>query len=267
MSNQKPFVYLQCNHDDMEKITLNDLKSSVFDYGHGVKYLKHPMLYDMLIGDLEMKLPNEFKEMMLPKTFSENKRKKLQTFGDWYVFRMNYIQKKVQEAIDDKHWDSVLALLPKQERLKWLSENSDLIDDDDKFYDLLKFSWTVTEFPSSGFYGYWDLVQLFYDRGNPQSMMNKEELEVYNNFPDEVILYRGVRVEDELDEENIGLSFTYDKEQAEWFAKRFSKGGGKPTLIEAKVKKSDILSVFEDRNEKEVVVDPEQIEIVKITEL
>ena len=49
--------------------------------------------------------------------------------------------------------------------------------------------------------------------------------------------------------------------------KRFSKGGGKPILIEAKVRKSDILSVFEDKDEKEVVVDPEQIEIVKITEL
>ena len=153
---------------------------------------------------------------MLPKTLCENKRKKVQTF----VF-----QKKVQEAIDDKHWDSVLALLPQQERLKWLSENSDLIDDDNKFYDLLKFSWVQTEFPSSGFYGYWDLVQLFYDRNNPKSMMNEEELEVYSNFPDVVTLYRGVRVEDELDEENIGLSFTYDKEQAEWFCKKVFKVG------------------------------------------
>ena len=40
--------------------------------------------------------------------------------------------------------------------------------------------------------------------------------------------------------------------------KRFSKGCG--PLCRRNL--SDILSVFEDRNEKEVVVDPEQIEIV-----
>ena len=52
---------------------------------------------------------------------------------------MNYSKRKFKKLLI--HWDSVLALLPQQERSGY--ENSDLIDDDNKFY-----GWVQTEFPS-----------------------------------------------------------------------------------------------------------------------
>ena len=120
----------------------------------------------------------------------------------------------------------------------------------------------------SGFYEYEDLLKLFWNYNQPRLMMDSDELSFYNSLPNELTIWRGIRVEEELDEDNIGFSFTLDKERAEWFAKRFSQDGrGTPMLIEAKVKKDKILSVFLNRGEEEVLVSPDNINIKEITEL
>lgn len=142
-----------------------------------------------------------------------------------------------------------------------------MITDEKAYYQFLKDAWVQSEFPMSGFYDYEDLLNMFllYD---PQSMMDKDELSFYNQLPNELTIWRGVMVEKELDKENIGFSFTLDKERAEWFAKRFAQDSkGTPILIEAKVKKEEILSVFLIRSEEEILVSPDSVKIIKIKEL
>jgi len=120
----------------------------------------------------------------------------------------------------------------------------------------------------SGFYDYEDLLKLFWYKDYPKLMMDTDELGFYSQLPQEITIWRGIRVEEELDEENIGFSFTLDKERAEWFAKRFSQDGiGTPMLIEAKVDKDDILSVFLNRGEEEVLVSPDNIQVISIKEM
>jgi len=71
-----------------------------------------------------------------------------------------------------------------------------------------------------------------------------------------------------LDDDNIGLSFTLNKDKAIWFAERFSQAGvSQAILIEAVVKIDDILSIFLNRDEEEVIVNPEDIKIKEIIEL
>ena len=71
-----------------------------------------------------------------------------------------------------------------------------------------------------------------------------------------------------LDDDNIGLSFTLNKDKAIWFAERFAQAGvSQAILIEAVVKRDDILSIFLNRDEEEVIVNPEDIKIKKIIEL
>jgi hypothetical protein len=119
-----------------------------------------------------------------------------------------------------------------------------------------------------GFYDYEDLLKLFWYKDYPKLMMDTDELGFYSQLPQEITIWRGIRVEEELDEENIGFSFTLDKERAEWFAKRFSQDGrGTPMLIEAKVDKDEILSVFLNRGEEEVLVSPDKIQVISIKEM
>ncbi len=53
-----------------------------------------------------------------------------------------------------------------------------------------------------------------------------------------------------------GISWTLDREKAEWFATRFTEDG---VVYSAKVKSNDILYYISDRGEKEVIVDPKRL--------
>ena len=52
------------------------------------------------------------------------------------------------------------------------------------------------------------------------------------------------------------LSWTLDKEKAEWFAHRFGEDG---TVYQARIGKEHILAFFNARNESEVIIDPDRL--------
>ena len=52
------------------------------------------------------------------------------------------------------------------------------------------------------------------------------------------------------------LSWTLNKEKAEWFAHRFNQDG---TVYEAQIDKKHIFAIFNGRNESEVVLDPQYL--------
>ena len=247
-----------------DKVNRQLLDLYIVSYGDGFRYLKHPYLYEMVFGDLDEQVPDNFKSAMLPKDAHD----KVDTFADVYIYKINTLRDRLKKSVEEKDWDKVFYILPKQSRLSWLNANKDLFDDSKTYYDFLKEAWILTEFPMQSYDDYEDAVIDFYYFDDPRLMMDEEEKKVFDGLPKIVKIYRGIRVDDELDENNIGLSYTFNKEKAEWFAKRFSQDGkGTPTLIEATIDKDDILSVFLDRNEDEVLVNPDGVEIQKITEL
>lgn len=248
----------------VSKFKREDLDIYIRDFGSGMRFIKHPLLNEMLIGELEQEIPENLKIAILPKVIDAK------TFGDAYVEKINYKQRELDKAIDQKNWDVVFMLIEKPFRLDWLNENVDLIQDDKKYYDFLKNAYMLTEFPMNGFSSYRDLLDLFYAKDNLKLMMDNDELKLLNSLPNEVKIWRGVKVDvdDIFDDDNIGLSFTLNKHKAIWFAERFSQEGvSQPILIEAVVKKVDILSIFLNRDEEEVIVNPEDIKIKNIIEL
>lgn len=93
---------------------------------------------------------------------------------------------------------------------------------------------------------------------NRNSSMSPSELEVFESLPDVITVYRGAR--DGVNED--GISYSIDREQAVMFANRFPNGfNGKeptePVLIEAKVKKEDVLAYIS--RESELVVEPDKL--------
>ena len=246
----------------VNKITREDLDFYIRDFSGGMRFIKHPLLNEMVFGELDQVIPEDFKRAILPKGLDAK------TFGDAYVQKINFKKQELDKAIEQQNWDKVFMLVEKPFRLNWLEENIDLIKDDKQYYNFLKDAYMMTEFPMNGFSNYRDLLDLFYARKNSKLMLDKDELELLNSLPNEVKIWRGVKVDDVLDDDNIGLSFTLNKDKAIWFAERFSQAGvSQAILIEAVVNRFDILSIFLNRDEEEVIVNPEDIKIKKIIEL
>ena len=89
---------------------------------------------------------------------------------------------------------------------------------------------------------------------DPQKLMDEEERELFQSLDDVVTVYRGVT---SYNAQNVkALSWTLDREVAEWFAHRFGQNG---TVYEAQVRKENIHAVFLGRNEEEVILDPERL--------
>ena len=87
---------------------------------------------------------------------------------------------------------------------------------------------------------------------DPQMLMDEEERGLFRSLDDVVTVYRGVTSHNA---QNVkALSWTLNREVAEWFAHRYGETG---TVYEAQVRKENIHAVFLGRNEAEVIVDPE----------
>jgi hypothetical protein len=69
-----------------------------------------------------------------------------------------------------------------------------------------------------------------------------------------LIIYRGAHVKRGT---LGGVSWTLDRERAEWFANRWARR--RPYLVEAEVLKLDVRAYFLDRNEAEIIVLPNRL--------
>ena len=89
---------------------------------------------------------------------------------------------------------------------------------------------------------------------SPEYLMDAEELLQLQELDDTVTIYRGVTSHNHT---NINaLSWTLDRDKAEWFAHRFGEEG---TVYEAQIDKEHILALFNGRNEAEVIIDPRHL--------
>lgn len=122
---------------------------------------------------------------------------------------------------------------------------------------LLAAAWTMDEAPNQDpNLSHRSLADLFRSV-SPKYLMDAEELQQFQMLEDPVTVYRGVT---SYNAQNIrALSWTLDRNTAEWFAHRFGEDG---TVYEAQIAKAHIFALFLGRNESEVVVDPQYLEQV-----
>ena len=98
-----------------------------------------------------------------------------------------------------------------------------------------------------------DLVFMF-KSADPKALMEDDEYEQLQELDDTLTVYRGVT---SYNADNVkALSWTLNKEKAEWFAHRFNDDG---TVYEAQIDKKHIFAIFNGRNESEVVLDPQYL--------
>ena len=148
----------------------------------------------------------------------------------------------------------VFLLLNKPYALAFLKRTAPFLSEPD-LGRILADAWTMNEMPNMApNISKRELAALFRSV-SPEYLMDEEELRQYQELEDTVTVYRGVT---SYNAKNIkALSWTLDRDTAEWFAHRFGEEG---TVYEAQVRKEHILALFTGRNESEVIVDPRHLE-------
>ncbi|MBR5596647.1 MAG: hypothetical protein IKW30_04480 [Lachnospiraceae bacterium] len=122
-------------------------------------------------------------------------------------------------------------------------------------------------------YNIWTTQERFHDCGMTKTKLIKfmkmadKEISLPDNIEllsdnDMVTIYRGVRINDYK-----GLSWTVDKQRAEWFAKRFGINGENGYVFTGQIKKKDIIAFFDSRNEVEIVCDYRKVKDIQCEEI
>lgn len=89
-------------------------------------------------------------------------------------------------------------------------------------------------------------------------LMSKKDQALFDWLPDVISIYRGTTIERPFGD----YSWSYEKEQALWFAKRTPQGT--PALALGNVDKRDILFLTNRRGESEVAVNPDCVKIISL---
>lgn len=147
----------------------------------------------------------------------------------------------------------LLLMITKPYKLAFLKyAASDLSEQDLALF--LSHAWTITESPNSDpNLSKRELLSMF-RAVDPKLLMAEEEYALFQELDDVVTVYRGVTP---YNAENVkALSWTLDRETAEWFAHRYGEQG---TVYEAQIEKEHICAVFLGRNEAEVILDPKHL--------
>ena len=147
----------------------------------------------------------------------------------------------------------LLLLVTKPYRLGYLKLAAPYLCEQDAAL-FLSYAWISTESPNDDPNLSKRSLLAMFRSIDPQMLMDEEERGLFQSLDDVVTVYRGGT---SYNAQNVkALSWTLNREVAEWFAHRFGQNG---TVYEAQVKKENIYAVFLGRNEEEVIVDPERL--------
>lgn len=128
------------------------------------------------------------------------------------------------------------------------------------FTKLFKDAWILSENPNDDINVPIDMLIQWFKKADKRILMDDDELEVYNNLPDEFTIYRGMGKKSK----RKGISWTRNKEIAEWFMNRWKDEGG--YMLTATVKKENCLAYINARDEEEIIVDTRYIKIMNDNE-
>jgi hypothetical protein len=96
-------------------------------------------------------------------------------------------------------------------------------------------------------------------RQGAYEFMGAENRSYFDSLPEQVQIHRGSTRENPL-----GISWTQEIAKARWFAQRYAMFGGPKTVVTGVVSKSDVWTVFTDRDEREILCDPKNVRVTKI---
>lgn len=245
---------------------LNRDLESYIDYE--INWIKHPLLFQPLFGQLNEKIEQEGAINYVKMYESILKKYKVNTFADFYNSLIDYKKKQVleyQKNIDEK-WGNIFMLLHTSTLLEYLYVTKDLFHLEKNYFEALSQAFTMNEFPTKNIENK-KLRSLFLHFPNPRLMMDNEEKYKLSKFKKTIKIYRGLNINkgSKLNSVELGFSYTTKKNQAKWFANRWSTLSTKKYLIQAEISKENIICFLSSRGENEIVALPENLKNIKYT--
>ena len=174
-----------------------------------------------------------------------------------YQYNKQYLAK--QRSLDVAHkasdWGLVLALHERPYRIDAFTEITHLMTDRE-YWEALAWLWTDSENIRETA-DVWEEMILS-DRPEREAMMTEEEAVALAAMPEEILVYQG-----HTSERSDGLSWTVRENIALWFARRFALlESDQPAVTYGRAYKRDVIAYFMGRNEYEVLLLPEHVEVI-----
>lgn len=206
---------------------------------------------------------SEFGSILLePHVFVENK---------FYLYQGNIVDITKDKAAktdcinryksmirDAKSVDDIYFLVRNPYKMTFLKYIKPYIDNT-TFSELLHETWIEVENENKDINVEKTEIIEWFKTADKTALMRREDYVYYKKLPQTVTIYRGVSERGTYD----GLSWTVSKDKAEWFQYRFMDDTNRTNavthLLTVMIDKYDILAYFNDRDEKEVVVDIDAI--------
>ena len=159
-------------------------------------------------------------------------------------------REQIKATIEESDLRGICLMLNKPYILTFISYIESMLSDEELGMILGTFWTAIENITGDSNVNGMEIVKWF-KRADKKSLMNEEELLVYESLPEEVTVYRGVTSYNRKKEK--ALSWTLDYEKAVWFANRFSTGTGEVWTMT--VPKKRILCYIDGCSEQEAIVD------------
>lgn len=178
----------------------------------------------------------------------------------WVNQQLRAKREALQRAERDCDWHSYIWLHERPYRIEAFQEIEDNLTDEQYWY-LLGKAWIDSENIRQNPDVWFDLLQA--DRDSRPAIMVEGERSDLRDMPAVIPVYQGHTVS-----RDDGMSWTIDLATAEWFAHRFAwLESDRPALSIGTVKRADVLAYFTGRNESEIVVDRDLVDISSVDAL
>lgn len=162
-------------------------------------------------------------------------------------------QEHIDKCIDNiKKIEDFYLIIRKPWLLTFLKFSKNYFSKED-FSKFLADSWVFSECPNDDKNVSISELIKWYKQADKKSLMEPEDYAYWEALPNKVTVYRGVC----LGHNPKGLSWTDNKEKAEWFRDRWKDVDKNNTrvLLKATIDKKHCLAYFNTRNEMEIIVD------------
>lgn len=196
--------------------------------------LRHPLVYEIICPPMRYAWCNER-----------------------YRVKLEYCEK----AIEEQKWSSYLYMHERPYRLDAFEHIEGFLLPDE-YWDLLGGIWTDSENIRQN-EARWRRCLTAEIEGREHMMSEEEQAALAHDYDDVIPVFRGFSYRGR----ERGLSWTANSVVAKWFARRFARDGEPQYVASGHVNKSDVLAFFDGRSEYEMVVLPEHVMDMEITQL
>jgi hypothetical protein len=162
--------------------------------------------------------------------------------------------KLLEEAQQAEEWTTIVYLHERPYRLSAFMDIAERIMEVDEadYWELLADIWVDSESISMDQPLWLEALATNDPDTRAQHFMEERERDLLASLPRWVDIYRGV----DVGGNEAGMSWTLDRDKAEWFARRYHGHG---TLLKCACPRDRIIAVLLGRGEQEVIVDPATI--------